>query len=61
MHAKAEKVPTNIICALFISWTTMCVTPTPGYVRRHVKSSEQAKDTIKSQKNLQMKNKMTTI
>jgi len=39
----------------------MCVTPTPGYVRRHVKSSEQAKDTIKSQKNLQMKNKMTTI
>ena len=30
----------------------MCVTPIPGYVRRHVRSSEQAKDTMKSKKNL---------
>jgi len=26
----------------------MCVTPIPGYDRRHVRSSEQGKDTMKS-------------
>jgi len=59
MHANAKKVPTNIIRALFLSWATMCVTPITGYVRRHVRLTEQGKDTMKSLKNLQMKNKMT--